>query len=508
MVGFLAAGFALRAGGIEPNTGLEEISHIGVVLLLFTVGLKIRLKNVLRAEVWGSMLVHLGLTAAVFAVATRFFFDFNWKIAWILAVALGFSSTVVAAKVLEAKRELRAFHGRVSIGILVLQDLVAVALLSFSGGHSPSPWAFLLLAVPLLRPLVARLFDWIESGELLILFGLLLAWVIGGTGFEHAGLSAELGALVFGAMLSGHRRASELSDDLWSMKEIFLVGFFLQIGMSGLPTWEAARYALLLTLAIPLKTLLFFFVIVMFKLRARTSFLGALALSSYSEFALIVAQMLTNTGQLDGKWLVVLSLAVSFSFVLAAPVNRVAHSLYERYEAYLRRFERDERHPDDEPVTLGIAQIVIVGMGRVGTGAYDFLKLRDERVAGLDSDPGKVEYHLAQGRRVVYADAEDPGFWQNLHLDSVRAVLLAVPDLEAKTFAAIQLRKRGFKGLVSSTNVYPRERDAILQSGCDTTFNYYDEAGVGFAEHTWGFLHGPSQAAPETTAVDGSNQRS
>ena len=105
-------------------------------------------------------------------------------------------------------------------------------------------------------------------------------------------------------------------------------------------------------------------------------------------------------------------------------------------------------------------------------------------MVGLDSDPGKVESHLAQSRRVVYADAEDPSFWQRVHLDGIRAVLIAVPDLEAKVLAVRQLRARGFTGLISATNVYPEEAEEILESGCTTTYNYFQEAGVGFAEHT------------------------
>ena len=124
-------------------------------------------------------------------------------------------------------------------------------------------------------------------------------------------------------------------------------------------------------------------------------------------------------------------------------------------------------------------------MGRVGTGAYDFLSHRKQRVIGLDSDTGKVELHRQAGRRVLYADAEDPGLWQNLDLSGIHAVLLAMPDLEANTIAARQLRRTGYAGFVSATAVFAEDLEKIKQAGADAAYNYFDEVGVGFAEHVW-----------------------
>ena len=210
LVGFLAAGFILSAFGIESSSALEEISHLGVLLLLFTVGLKLRLRNLLQPEVWGTAIIHLVVSIVLFGVAINAVADLPPAAVVTLAAALGFSSTVLAAKVLEGKRELRAFHGRVAIGILIVQDLFAVALLAVNGDHSLSPWAFLLLGLPLIRPIVGWLLDASGHQELLVLYGALLAVAVGGYGFELVGLSPELGALVLGTMLSDHVRANEL----------------------------------------------------------------------------------------------------------------------------------------------------------------------------------------------------------------------------------------------------------------------------------------------------------
>jgi predicted Kef-type K+ transport protein len=485
LIGFLLAGFMLSAAGAQAGELLATIAKFGIELLLFSVGLKLRVRSLLRLEVFGSALCHLTISAVLLAPAVHFFAGVAWDIAWLLGISLAFSSTVLAAKVLEKKTELRAFHGRVAIGILIVQDLVAVILLALSEGQAPSPLVVLLLGLPLLRPVLFRVLDLSGHEELLVVFGVVMALLVGGLGFESLRLSPELGALVMGVLLSEHPRAKELHDGLWGLKELFLVGFFLQIGLLGLPTPQQVVIAVALCSLLPLKVGLYFWILTRFKLRARSSFLSALALASYSEFGLIVAHLATERGWLEGDWLTLLALTVAMSFSIAAPLNHMTHRLYQRYAVRLGRWERSERHPDDAPISLGDAHVLIMGMGRVGTGAYDFLRQRNERVVGLDSDPGKIERHLGARRRVLYADSEDPGFWDNLDLDAIGAVMLALPEPEAKRIAAAQLRARGYTGLITATSVYPEESADIAAAGADLTFNYYDEVGVGFAEHVW-----------------------
>ncbi len=139
-------------------------------------------------------------------------------------------------------------------------------------------------------------------------------------------------------------------------------------------------------------------------------------------------------------------------------------------------------------------------MGRVGAGAYDYLKQQDENIVGIDSDPGKIESNIKQGRRVAYADADDPSFWHLLNIDRLRAIMLAVPDLQAKLTAARALRERGFTGLLSATHLFPEEYEPIIAAGCDVSYNYYTEAGVGFARHTYEALGSPVEDAPAPIA--------
>ncbi|UDL05700.1 cation:proton antiporter family protein [Marinobacter sp. CA1] len=488
LVGYLAAGFALSGLAtvtplaVENTDVLDHLAHLGVLLLLFTVGLKLKLRSILSPEVIGGGLLHFTISCSLFTPGIYLLLDTDWSTSLLLAIALSFSSTVLAAKVLESKRELRAFHGRVAIGILIMQDLIALVVMSIAAGKTPSIWALGVFLLPLLRPLLYRLLDASGHDELLVLLGLLLALVLGGLGFEAVGLSSELGALVFGAMLANHPRAVELSKSLWSVKEMFLVGFFLQIGIGGLPDQQALIFAVAVALLLPLKGGLFFFLLLAFRLRARSGFLTSLSLANYSEFGLIVASVALP------EWLVPLAIAVSLSFVISAPINRVAHTLYERYSGALSRFQADRHHPDEQPISLGDTRILVMGMGRTGSAAYDRLMDSEPRIMGLDSDPAKAHMHLKAGRNVVFADGEDTTFWEALHMPKVEAVVLAMSDIESKIIAARMLRNRGFDGFIIAHTMFSDEAEKIKEAGANEAYLTMNETGVALASHIDDYL--------------------
>ncbi|MCF6208081.1 MAG: cation:proton antiporter, partial [Ghiorsea sp.] len=226
----------------------------------------------------------------------------NWQSASVIAFALSFSSTVFAVKIFEERGEVKTRHGQVSIGILIIQDIIAVVFLTLATGKMPSIWAFLLLALPLARPLMNKLLQRSGHGEVLILFGLFMA-IGGGQLFELVGMKADLGELVFGILLSNQVKTSEFSRSLLSFKDIFLVGFFLSIGLSGLPAAsDVAIAAIIVILFLPFKSLLYLGLLVLFKLRARTAFLSANGLSNYSEFGLIVAAVGVSSGWITQQW--------------------------------------------------------------------------------------------------------------------------------------------------------------------------------------------------------------
>lgn len=321
LIGYLVAGFVLFVFGIEKESLplLQELANLGVTLLLFAIGLKLDIRSLFKAEVWAGSSIHLVLSMVLFIPILKIFGFIGLSqldglgIAQLslIAFALSFSSTVFAIKVLEDKGDVQSLYGRVAIGILIMQDIFAVIFLTISKGAVPSVWALALLLLPLAKPLIYKAFDRVGHGELLVLFGLVMALVVGAWLFESVGLKPDLGALIIGILLAGHKKASELAKSLFYFKELFLVAFFLTIGLNGLPTVSDVVLAALLVLLVPLKILLFVYLLTRFKLRSRTSMLASFNLGNFSEFGLIVAAVATSKGWLPPQWLVIIAVALS-----------------------------------------------------------------------------------------------------------------------------------------------------------------------------------------------------
>jgi predicted Kef-type K+ transport protein len=497
LVGYLIAGFVLKAMGVEGSETIDEIADLGVMLLLFSIGLKLRIKTLLRAEIWAGASLHMLITIVVFGCGTYLlsmigfsvFGDLDFKLAILIAFALSFSSTVFAVKVLEERGEMASMHGRTSIGILIMQDIFAVLFLTFSTGKLPSVWA---LAVPVvlfgIRPIITAILDRCGHRELLLLSAFLLALGLGAGGFEWVGLKPDLGALVIGILVSTHPKAKELADVLLSFKDLFLVAFFLTIGLSGTPNLESFGIALLLVILVVFKVLLFILLLTRFRLRARTSFLTSLSLANYSEFGLVVSYVGVRSGWLGSEWLIIIAIALSISFILASPLNAFAHTICARLDQRMKSFETRERLPDDQPVDPGDAQVFIFGMGRIGTGAYEYMRKRfGKKVLGLDYDPEVVRQHTDAGRNVIQDDATDPDFWERVKMGARKTVggmvLLSMKSHAANMYAAKRLAESKYVGIIAAIAEFEDELEELKSVGVHAAFNFYAEAGSGFAEH-------------------------
>jgi len=492
MVGFLVTGFVLNYLGIVSGEMLQKLADLGITLLLFTVGLKINPKVLITPQVWAVTALHSVVVTTVFGMIILglvlanipFFAELDLKRALLLGFALSFSSTVFVVKTLEGKGEMKSLHGRIAIGILVVQDLAAVLFLAASTGQWPSPWALLLLLLLPLRPLVTLLLEKTDHGELLILYGLVLA--LGGAEiFELGGVKDDLGALVMGMLISTHPKAEELAKSMLGFKDLFLLGFFLSIGMLGQFSVEALTIGLLLVPFIFLKSAFFFMLMTQFKLRVRTSLLATLSLSNYSEFGLIVVAIGVSNGWIANEWLVIMAVAVAISFVIAAPLTRFDDRIYRRFRAGLAGLERKERLAEDRLLDTSGATIAIFGMGRVGSGAYDKCReLYGDTVIGVDFDTDKISRHQQLGRKVLAGDPSDADFWDKIEKDHrIELVMLALPNLQSSLAVLEQLQAISFPGRVAATARYPDEEQRLRNSGATAVFNIYSEAGAGFAEH-------------------------
>ena len=492
LVGFLATGFLLNYLGIASGEMLQKLADLGITLLLFTVGLKLDLKTLLRPQVWAVTSLHIGLVIAIFGlgifvlalIGAPLFTSLDLKRALLLAFALSFSSTVFVVKSLEEKAAMKSLHGRVAIGILVMQDISAVVFLVASTGNLPSPWAALLFLLIPMRPLFHQLLQRAGHGELLILYGLVLA--LGGAElFELGGVKDDLGALVMGLLISAHPKANEMSKTILGFKDLFLVGFFLSIGMTGELSVDALLIGTLLVPFVFVKSALFYGLMIRFKLRARTSLLATLNLSNYSEFGLIVAAIGVAYGWIAADWLVVISIALSLSFVVAARLTDRDDTIYSRFRPFWQKYQREERLPDDQLMDTGNATIAIFGMGRVGSGAYDRMcELRGDTVVGIDFNAERVRRLRQEGRNVMRGDPSDADFWELVErVPSIDLVMLALPTLTANLDALEQLREIGFSGRIAATARYPDEEAQLQKAGATEVFNIYAEAGTGFAGH-------------------------
>ncbi|WP_172972776.1 cation:proton antiporter family protein [Vibrio sp. B1Z05] len=493
LVGFLLAGFALNAFGFESNNAISEIADLGVTLLLFTIGLKLDVKVLLSKEIWGGATLHNVASTAFFslclfglqAIGVSLFADMPFSQLVILGFALSFSSTVFAIKALQDNGEINSTYGTMAIGILVMQDIFAVAFLTVSTGKTPEWYAIFLFALPLVRPLFYKVLDKVGHGELLVLCGIFFALVVGAGLFELVGVKGDLGALILGMLLAGHSKASELSKSLFNLKEMFLVCFFLNIGLSEQPTMAGLILALVFMLLLPAKGLLYYVILDRFKFRIRTSLLTSLTLFNYSEFGLIVGGLAYKEGWISGDIMVSIALAVSISFVLAAPLNRFSNSIYRRSATWLKEHSDSKIHIRDQAINIGQSQILVLGMGRIGTGAYDELSERHGDIClGIEIRNDTSEHHAKHQRNILCGDVTDSDFWEKVqNLEQIKLILLAIPNNKGNRYALEQLRLRGYTGKIAAIAEYQDQVDQFIELGADAAFNIYREAGSGFARH-------------------------
>ncbi|MGA1096828.1 MAG: cation:proton antiporter, partial [Burkholderiaceae bacterium] len=176
MVGILAAGFAFNQLGLEKPAEINFIADLGITLLLFTIGLKLNLRSLAAPRIWAGTMVQMVFTAGFFTLALLLGqklypiegLELSGFATGLIAFGLAFSSTVFVVKLLEDRGDIGTLYGQLAIGLLVMQDLVAVIYLAFSEAQYPSLWALSLLALPFARLLLDKLLHFVGHGELLI----------------------------------------------------------------------------------------------------------------------------------------------------------------------------------------------------------------------------------------------------------------------------------------------------------------------------------------------------
>ena len=488
LVGFLAAGFVLGASDLPNLDFVQTLGDLGVAVLLFTIGLKLDPRVLARREVAGTAAIALVLlTTLSAALVVPLLLVGLWVDtvtpagAVALCFALSFSSTVVVVKLLEDRDDAASLYGRIAIGVLVAQDIAAVAYMTFSSEEPPSPWALSLVALWPASRLFGKVLNRIDHREMRTLFGMSMALLPGYLLFDILGLDGDLGALIMGALLASHPAAKELSSALFTIKELLLVGFFLAIGMDGVPGAGAFVLAAALLLLLPVRALVY--AVVVRLMRRRTSVMTGLAMTAYSEFALIVVSVAVRQNLLGGGWTAAVSLALALSFIVSSIVNRRPAGLVRRMTGRIPHRPSSTLHPEERPLNLLGVRTVVFGMGRVGRATYNRLYADGETgVLGIDNDASKVETLAKQGYNILEADATDQEFWDRLDAVHATKAVLAMSEPGANVRVLEWLNRSSFEGRVIAVAAFDDEAETMRRAGVDAVINMYDGLGDALAQ--------------------------
>lgn len=516
MVGFLLAGYVLYALGVRSTEIISFLADMGVTALLFTIGLKLRLKALTGREVLGVGLAHMivwaaldtlglmGLAATGWAPVA----DLDWRAAGVIGLALSFSSTVYVVKLLDARGQQQSRYGSIAIGILVIQDLVAVLFMSMTSPHTPSPWALALLALPLTIPFLRWILGHLGHGELMVLTGLVFAFG-GYLLFYSVGLKGDLGALVMGVLVGQTAQGKEMYTRLTSVKELLLIAFFVNVGLYGIPGIEMFWVALILLAILPVKSALF---LILFRIaggRPRIHAMSSATLTNYSEFALVIGAVALQAGWIEAKWISALAIALAGSFLGSAIVFRFDHTLLEWLIRTTVKNDTAAADPAATPAAAApvVTQLppldftdidaVVIGMGRVGQGSYRQLhEAHGLKVRGVEANPDRVHKLQDLGADIIEADGADPLLWAAIDAaESVKYVLVALPlddDWEnheslLRQFAEHRLghnkpngERRTYRTVVATR--FQGQQEKLLESGADDVIYVYKSAGAELAD--------------------------
>lgn len=492
LVGFLAAGFGLSAANVPTFPAIAELAEVGVTVLLFTIGLHLDLKMITRVRVVFTAVGQAALNTIVFAVVLAAlsllplsaFIGTGWSGFLLLGFASSFSSTVFVIAVLDESGRMRSRVGIIAIGVLVLQDIFAVSFLVLFSGKTPEPWAILLLALPLIRPLIGKLPDLMYRAELLVLAGVIIA--VGAYAvFELAGLSGSFGSLIAGLVIAGHPIAKRLHKALVSVRELLLVGFFIDIGMGGIPSMSGFIAAGILLLLLPAKLGIFLALLYKAGMSRRTSVLTAGLLANYSEFGLIVASLAAARGIIAGEWVQIMAVAVAGSFIISSLVKLRVGPIMEALVLKLPRRDPQKLAAGERPLDIDGVDALVLGMGRVGAGAY--LRLAEKygmTVAGVEFDEKRVELMRKRGYTVFHADATDPELWVRLSQSShcPKLLVLAMPSHESNVVALQTLNNTKSSMVTAGIAKYSYKTKELVDLGADASVNLYDGAGIELAD--------------------------
>ena len=460
VLGYLIAGALIGPFGlrfIEDVETTQAVAELGVVLMLFVIGLELDPRRLMsmRREVFGGgslQLAACGIVTGGFLLAL----GLPWQAALVAGLALALSSTAIAIQAMTERNELNAPTGRTAFAILLFQDIAAIPLIALvpflggaKGGDDPLWMKFLLAATAiaavvfigryLTRPAL-RLIAKSRLRELFTAFALLL--VIGIAELVSlAGLSMALGAFLAGVLLADSEFRHALETDIEPFKGLLLGLFFITVGMTidfGLLASRPAMVALLVVGFLALKTGALWLVARALGVSGSERWLFAFLLAQGGEFAFVVFASARVAGVLSREWEALLTIAVALSMA-ATPLMLIAHDRWICSEA--RR--KQSREPDPIDTT---GPVIIAGFGRFGQIIGRLLLANDIRPVVLDHDADQVESLRKFGYRVFYGDATRLDLLQAAGAAKARLLVNAIDGVE-DSIALVDKVRENFPGL-------------------------------------------------------------
>ena len=471
VLGYVAAGIAIGPWALGLVGDVESILHfaeIGVVLLLFIIGLELQPSRlwILRKSVFGLGVVQVGATALVIALVARAT-GIAWPAAIIIGLGLSLSSTAFALQVLAEKNQLTTRHGRSAFSILLFQDLVVVPVLaivpllspSVTGADSSDPWlaaasaiAVVIAVVVVGHYLVGRVFKFIAATGIREVFTAASLLLVIGTGLllESAGLSMALGAFLAGVLLADSEYRHALEADIEPFKGLLLGLFFIAVGMSldlGL-ILERPGLAAGLALALLLGK---FILIAILGVATGKGFDASLKLGAViaqgGEFAFVIFGVATGTGVLGTETAALLIVVVTLSMAFTP-------ALFALTEFVVQRRRRSALADKGEPPMQEGHKVIIAGFGRVGQIIGRILRAKRIGFTALDSSPEHIDFVSKFGNKIYYGDASRLDLLEAAGARDASLVVVAIDDVEA-SLRTVRIVKENFPHL----RVYARARN-------------------------------------------------
>ncbi len=438
VIGYLVAGILIGPsvlGLIDDADSVLHFAELGVVLLLFIIGLELQPRRlwVMRQAVFGLGTAQVFVVAAVLCLAMYLVLGIELMPAAVLGFSLALSSTAFVLQLLGEKKELNFAHGRAAFGVLLFQDVIvipALVILSMLGGDGQSSVSLTAVAAVialvvaarfLLRPIL-RIIASTGVHELFIAAGLTI--VCGAAiAMYQAGLSMGLGAFIAGMLVADSEYRHQLETDVMPFKGLLLGLFFIAVGMSAdlsLLTSEPIMIIGLTLALVALKIVVLLPMAMIYGLNKANALRTGVILSQGGEFAFVLLTVAVGAAVIPAQYMEVSILVVTISMA-TTPFLMMA------LEALLQSGE-DDRDFDDMSESEG--PIIIAGFGRFGQIIGRVLTTQQQPFTALDASPGQVDFVREFGNEVFYGDATRLDLLQNAGIAEARALVLTLGDIE------------------------------------------------------------------------------